>query len=250
MAHEERPLSGRVVLITGGARRVGAVLVRAFHEAGASLVLHHHRSQKEAAELARELTSRRRDSVQLVKADLTDTERLPRLIEEAHRAFGQLDVLVNNASSFFPTPIGEITTKAWDDIVGTNLKAPLFLAQAAAPALRAAHGLILNMADIHGMRPLAAHPVYSSAKAALIMLTKALARELAPDVRVNAIAPGAVLWPEGADRALKQKIIERTLLKKAGSPEDVARAALFFATDAPYVTGQVLAIDGGRSVGW
>ncbi|MGH8285211.1 MAG: pteridine reductase [Steroidobacteraceae bacterium] len=244
------PLSGRAVVLTGGARRVGAALARAFHGAGANLFLHYRGSRDEAAALSRELTASRPNSVALVQADLLDTARLPRLIEEAHQAFGRVDVLLNNASSFYPTPIGEITEEAWEDLIGTNVKAPLFLSQAAAPALRAARGLILNIADIHGTRPLARYPVYSTAKAALIMLTKVLARELAPEVRVNAIAPGPVLWAEDADRELQEKIIARTLLKRAGSPEDVARAALFFATDAPYVTGQVLAIDGGRSLAW
>jgi pteridine reductase len=146
--------------------------------------------------------------------------------------------------------MGQITPAAWDDLIGSNLRAPLFLAQAAAPALRQARGLVLNLADIHGMRPLKDHPVYSTAKAGLIMLTKALARELAPEVRVNAIAPGPVLWPENADEQRKAKVIDSTLLKRAGSPEDVARAALYFASDAPYVTGQILAVDGGRSVDW
>lgn len=244
------PLSGRTVVLTGGARRVGAALARAFHGAGANLVLHYRGSRDEAAALSRELKASRPNSVALVQADLLDTARLPRLIEEACQAFGRVDVLLNNASSFYPTPIGEITEEAWEDLIGTNVKAPLFLSQAAAAELRAARGLILNIADIHGTRPLAHYPVYSTAKAALIMLTKALARELAPEVRVNAIAPGPVLWAEDADRELQEKIIARTLLKRAGSPEDVARAALFFATDAPYVTGQVLAIDGGRSLAW
>jgi pteridine reductase len=167
------------------------------------------------------------------------------------RRFGQLDVLVNNASSFYPTPVGEITARHWDDLIGTNLKAPLFLAQAAAQALHLTHGLILNMADIHGLRPLRRYTTYCVAKAGLIMLTKSLARELGPHVRVNAIAPGPVMWPDdGTDKALQKKIIERTLLKRPGSPQDVARAALFFCTQAPYVTGQILAVDGGRSVGW
>jgi pteridine reductase len=158
---------------------------------------------------------------------------------------------VNNASTFYPTPVGEITERHWDDLLGTNLKAPLFLAQAAAPALQRTHGLILNLADIHGMRPLRHYTTYCVAKAGLIMLTKSLARELGPHVRVNAIAPGPVMWPEdGANPALQEKIIERTLLKRAGSPQDVARAALFLCTGAPYVTGQILAVDGGRSVGW
>ena len=159
-----------------------------------------------------------------------------------------MDALVNNASAFYPTPLGEITPAQWDDLMGTNLRAPLFLSQAAAPALKEHEGLILNIVDIHGQRPLRHHPVYSSAKAGLIMLTQSLARELAPRVRVNGIAPGPVLFPEhGLTDEMKQSILDRTLLKRAGSPDDIARAALFFAAEAPYVTGQILAVDGGRS---
>jgi pteridine reductase len=166
-------------------------------------------------------------------------------------AFGSLDILVNNASTFYPTPMGDITEIDWNDLIGTNLKAPLFLSQAAAAALRISEGLILNIADIHGLRPLGRHPVYSVAKAGLIMLTKSLAREMGPQVRVNAIAPGPVMWPEdGMDSHLKEAIVDKTVLKRPGSTGDVARAALFFASEAPYVTGQILAVDGGRSVGW
>lgn len=245
------PLRGRTALITGGARRVGAVLARALHGAGANLVLHYRSSAGEALELARELGAARADSVATVQADLLDVARLPELVRTATQTFGGLDIVVNNASTFYPTPMGEITPAHWDDLLGTNLKAPLFLAQAAAPALRLARGLIVNLVDIHGLRPLRRYPVYSAAKAGLIMLTKSLARELAPHVRVNAVAPGPVLWPEGGvDRALEEKIVSRTLLQRPGSPEDIARAVLFFAGDAPYVTGQVLAVDGGRSIGW
>jgi NAD(P)-dependent dehydrogenase (short-subunit alcohol dehydrogenase family) len=182
--------------------------------------------------------------------DLLDVARLPGLVAAAEHAFGRLDVLVNNASTFYPTPVGEITPAQWDDLTGTNLRAPLFLSQAAAPALRLRRGLILNLVDIHALRPLKRHPVYCAAKAGLLMLTQSLARELAPQVRVNAIAPGPVMWPEGPmDPDLQARILERTALKRIGSPEDVARAALFFVKDAPYVTGQVLAVDGGRTVG-
>ena len=192
---------------------------------------------------------RRADSALAVRADLRDVARLPALVEAALKRFGRLDVLVNNASTFYPTPMGTITPAQFDDLVGTNLRAPLFLSQAAAPALRESRGLIINMVDIHGRRPLRDHPVYSSAKAALIMLTKSLARELGPEVRVNGIAPGPVLWPErDLDDSLKAEIIAKTALKRPGSPEDIARAAHFFAVEAPYVTGQVIAVDGGRSL--
>jgi pteridine reductase len=244
-------LAGRTLLVTGAARRVGAALARKLHSAGANVVIHFHKSTDEAAQLARELEAGRPGSTAFVQADLLELDELPAVIDGAIRAFGQLDILVNNASTFYPTAMGEITQAHWDDLVGTNLRAPLFLSQAAAPALRITHGLILNIADIHGMRPLKRYPVYSVAKAGLIMLTKALAREMAPHIRVNAIAPGPVMWPEdGTDKELQHKIIDKTLLKRAGTPEDVARAALFFATEAPYLTGQILAVDGGRSVGW
>jgi pteridine reductase len=246
-----RPLAGKSVLITGAAKRVGAAIARMLHGAGASIVLHYRGSVNEADALAADLNRIRAGSATAVQADLLATARLPALIERAQRAHGRLDILVNNASSFYPTLLGEITEREWDDLIGTNLKAPLFLAQAAATPLKLSRGLILNIVDIHGLRPLRRHAVYSVAKAGLIMLTKSLARELGPHVRVNAIAPGPVMWPEsGADDELQRKILERTLLKRPGSPEDIARAALFFATGAPYVTGQILAVDGGRSVGW
>jgi pteridine reductase len=249
--HPDTRLSGKTALITGAARRVGAAIARALHGAGASVVLHYRSSAEDAAELAQELNRARAGSASLVSADLLELDTLPALARSAAEAFGGLDVLVNNASSFYPTPVGDITGIDWDDLIGTNLKAPLFLSQAVAPALHANRGLIVNLADIHGMRPLRRHPVYSIAKAGLIMLTRSLARELGPHVRVNAIAPGPVLWPEdGLDTALQAEIIDRTALKRPGSAEDVARAVLFFATEAPYITGQVLAIDGGRSVGW
>jgi pteridine reductase len=245
------PLSGKTALITGAARRVGSAIARKLHEAGANIVLHYRSSADDAADLARDLNRIRTGSVTTVSGDLLDTDKLPALAHTAAEAFGGLDILVNNASSFYPTPVGDITGLDWDDLIGTNLKAPLFLTQAAAPALHANKGLVLNIADIHGMRPLRRHPVYSIAKAGLIMLTRSLARELGPHTRVNAIAPGPVMWPEdGMDPVLQAEIIDRTALKRTGSADDVARAALFFAAEAPYVTGQILAVDGGRSVGW
>jgi pteridine reductase len=248
---EGAPLAGKAVLITGAAKRVGAAIARTLHAAGANIILHYHRSAGEAVALTRELGARRADSVASVRGDLLATAALADLVGTAERAFGRLDVLVNNASTFYPTPVGEIEERQWDDLIGPNLKAPLFLAQAAAAPLERAEGLILNIVDIHGMRPLRRHPVYSIAKAGLIMLTRSLARELGPAIRVNAIAPGPVMWPEsGADEDLQRKILERTALHRPGSPEDIAQAALFFAAHAPYVTGQILAVDGGRSVGW
>ena len=247
------PLSGRTVLVTGGARRVGAAIVNCLHGCGAQLAIHCHRSTVEARALATELNARRDGSAAVFVADLLDVDRMPALVASVVQRFGRLDVLVNNASTFYATPLGTIKPAQWADLMGSNLKAPLFLTQAAAPALREAGGLVLNIADIHGLRPLRDYSVYSAAKAGLIHLTRALARELAPEVRVNAIAPGPVLWPEDnavLDEAQRQEIVERTLLKRPGSPEDVARTVRFFAVDAPYVTGQVLAVDGGRSTGW
>ena len=240
-------LNGQAALITGSARRLGAAMARALHGAGADVVIHYRRSAEEAAALARELNAIRKNSAITCEADLLDLASLPRLVAAAVDAFGGLDILVNNASTFYPTAVGAITEAAFDDLIGTNLKAPVFLTQAAAPELRRRRGLVLNLVDIHGMKPLKRYPVYSTAKAGLIMLTKTLARELAPEIRVNAVAPGPVMWPSDVDADMKAEIIDKTLLKRAGSPDDVARAALFFATQAPYVTGQVLAIDGGRS---
>lgn len=242
-------LAGRCVLITGGARRLGAVIARRLHEAGAAVAVHYRSSAADAHALAASLNAMRPASAAAFACDLNDLDALPALVAGVTARFGCLDILVNNASSFYPTPVGTITAAQFDDLVGTNLRAPLFLAQAAAPALRTSRGLILNMADIHGQRPLRAHPTYCAAKAGLIMLTQSLARELGPEIRVNAIAPGPVLWPEhGLDAALRQEIIGKTALQRGGSPEDIARAAYFFAAEAPYVTGQVLAVDGGRSL--
>jgi pteridine reductase len=244
----EQSLSHKVVLITGAARRVGAAIARKLHAAGATLAIHYHRSVNEAQALATELNALRPGSATTLGTDLLEVKRLPALVEATIARLGHLDILINNASTFYATPVGEITEAQWNDLMGTNLRAPLFLAQAAAPHLKARNGLILNIVDIHGMRPLRHHVVYSPAKAGLIMLTQSLARELAPEVRVNGIAPGPVEFPEhGLTDAMKQAIIDKTLLKRRGSPEDIARAALFFASEAPYVTGQILAVDGGRS---
>ena len=238
-----------VMLITGAARRVGAAIAVALHEAGARVVLHARQSLVEAEALAQRLNDLRADSVRVVQADLLDTSSIAPLVADAAAQFGRLDGLVCNASSFFPTPVGQIDETAWHDLVGSNFKAPLFLAQAAAPHLRAAGGAIVNITDIHAERPLAGYPLYTAAKGALLTLTRALAIELAPEVRVNAVAPGPILWPEdgqfpGAER---DAIVQHTLLKRAGSPEDIARTVRFLMFDAPYITGQVINVDGGRS---
>jgi pteridine reductase len=244
-------LAGQSALVTGGARRIGAEIVRCLHAAGANVAIHCHRSLTEAEALCAELEARRAGSAAVFTADLLDHGSLTPLANAVVARFGGLQLLVNNASSFYPTPFGTITAQAWSDLMGTNLRAPLFLAQAVAPALRRAGGSIVNIIDIHGLRALPDYIVYSTAKAALIHLTRALARELAPEVRVNGIAPGPVLWPEtGLDAGQQAEIVARTPLGHAGSPADVARAVRFFASEAPFVTGQILAVDGGRSLRW
>ena len=244
-------LEGKAVLITGGARRVGAAISRRLHAAGANLVLHYRSSAAEARALQRDLTGARVDSVVLVQGDLLKPGNLAGLIKEALKAFGRLDHLVNNASSFYPTPIGEITEKAWDDLIGTNLKAPLFLSQAAAGELRKHHGSIVNIIDIHAEFPMKNYIVYNVAKGGLVGLTRSLARELGPEVRVNGIAPGTIIWPDDEawkDELSRQRIMNQTALKRIGDPDDIAKAVEFLLTSAPYVTGQVLAVDGGRNV--
>jgi len=250
---QEAPASiaGRAVLITGAARRIGAAIARGLHAEGANVAIHFRRSGGDAMSVCNELNAARAGSAIAIEGDLLDVQRLPAIVAAAVATFGRLDVLVNNASSFYATPLGTITPAQWNDLIGTNLQAPLFLSQAAAPHLRKSQGLIVNMIDIHAQRPLPLHPVYSTAKAGLAMLTRSLARELAPEVRVNGIAPGPILWPEaGMDPGLQREIVAKTLLKRTGSPVDIVRTVLFFAKDAPYVTGQILAVDGGRSLGW
>jgi pteridine reductase len=243
-------VEGKVVLITGGAKRVGAAICRRVHRAGANLMLHYRASAGEARLLQAELNHARADSVALIQADLLDTGKLPSLVEQTLQSFGRLDFLVNNASSFFPTPLGEVTAENWHDLIGTNLRAPLFLAQAAAPALRRAQGAIVNIADIHAERPLKNYVVYSVAKTGLVGLTRSLARELAPEVRVNAVAPGPVLWPddESFDELSRQRIISHTPLKREGVPDDIAGAVYYLLADAHYVTGETISVDGGRHI--
>lgn len=241
-------LSNKVVLITGAAHRLGATTARMLHGEGMNILLHYRHSRDAAEALQTELNDIRPDSIKLLQADLHDTPSLPGLIEEAVNAWDRLDVLINNASSFYPTPIGSVTEAQWDDLIGSNLKAPLFLSQAAAPYLRQHQGCIVSIVDIHAERPLKEFPVYSMAKAGLVMLTKSLACELGPEVRVNAVAPGAILWPENLGEAEKEKIISRTFLKRQGAPDDIARAILYLVRDAGYVSGQVITVDGGRSL--
>jgi pteridine reductase len=249
MIFESFSLNDKVALVTGSARRVGAAIIRRLHAAGMSVVLHYYRSREDAEALREELGALRPESIRLVQGDLLDTGRLPALVDEAAGAWGRLDALVNNASSFYPTPIGSATEADWENLLGTNLKAPFFLSQAAAPHLAKQQGCIVSIADIYADRPLRSYPVYSVAKAGLVMLTKALARELGPEVRVNAVAPGAILWPEGeADAAAQKRIIARTALKRMGRPDDIADTVLFLIAGPRYITGQVIAVDGGRSI--
>jgi pteridine reductase len=243
-------VQGKVVLITGGAKRVGAATCRRLHSAGANLMLHYRVSAGEARLLQAELNHQRKDSVALIQADLLDIAKLPAMVDQTVQSFGRLDALVNNASSFFQTPVGEITAAAWEDLIGTNLRAPLFLSQAAAPALKKSLGAIVNITDIHAERPLKNYVVYSVAKAGLVGLTRSLARELAPEVRVNAVAPGPILWPddETFDELSRQRIISHTPLKREGTPEDIAKAVHFLLAEATYVTGETINVDGGRHV--
>lgn len=244
-------LSGMVALVTGAARRIGAVIVRTLHAEGADVAIHYRGSDIEANAVANELEATRPGSAATFCADLTDLASLKSLAEDVIAWRGKLDILVNNASSFYPTPPGEITEEQWDDLIGTNLKAPLFLSQALLPALRETHGVIINIVDVHSQRPLRNHTVYGPAKAGLAMLTRSLAKDLAPEIRVNGVSPGAILWPESdmSDDA-KDAIVEQIPLGRAGTPEDIASAVLFLASEASYVTGQIIAIDGGRSIGW
>jgi len=241
----------RVVLITGAAKRVGAGIARLLHARGLRLVLHYRGSHVQAEALAAELNRQRPASVVLLQADLLDMQALRQLAAQAVAAFGRLDGLVNNASSFFPTEIGEIDELAWQDLMGSNLKAPLFLSQAVAPALRRSAGAIVGIADIHVERPMKRHVVYNLAKAGHAQLIRSLALELAPQVRVNGVAPGVNVWPEddvSFDAAARAQIEASIPLQRTGLPEDIARAVAFLLLDASYVTGQILPVDGGRSI--
>ncbi len=242
-------LSGQVALITGGAQRVGAMSARFLHAAGACLVIHYRNSRKQALALQEELNAQRENSVILIQADLLDIDNLPAIIKKTIEHWGHLDILLNNASSFYPTPVGKVTEQDWDDLIGSNMKAPFFLSQAAAPYLEKQPGCIINIVDIHAERPMEGHSVYNMAKAGLAMLVKTLAFELGPEIRVNGVAPGAIMWPtHEMDDLTKQRIVSRTYLKRKGSAEDIARTVLFLAASADYISGQIIAVDGGRSL--
>lgn len=251
MQTAKHTLDDQWVLITGAGKRIGACIARTLHAAGANVAVHYRASADAANEIAAELNARRADSALTVQGDLLDVGRLTEIVAQVVEQTGRLDILVNNASSFYPTPLGEITPEHWEDLMGTNVKAPLFLSQAAAPHLREQQGSIVNIVDIHAQRPLRHHTVYGPAKAALAMLTRTLARDLAPAVRVNGVSPGAILWPEdGVSDSYQQSVLKQVPLGRAGAPEDIADCVLYLVRDAHYVTGQIIAVDGGRSIGW
>lgn len=244
-------LENKVILITGGAKRVGAAISRMLHADGANLMIHYRQSANEARALQAELNLKRPNSAAIIHGDLLNLAVLPTLVEETVKHFGRLDALINNASSYYATELGEIGDDQWQDLIGSNLKAPLFLSQAAATELAKTKGCIVNITDMHVERPKKGYVVYSVAKAGLVTLTKSLAHEMAPDVRVNAVAPGPVMWPEDNpqfDEVYRKRVISQTLLKRIGEGDDVAKAVRFLIKDAPFMTGQVIAVDGGRSL--
>jgi pteridine reductase len=249
VTQSSQPLSGRVALITGAAHRIGARIARTLHAEGVDIALHYRHSAAPAKALRQELEQGRPDSVLTLQADLHQVKEFPGLMADIANWRGRLDLLVNNASSFYPTPLEQANEEQWDDLMASNLKGPFFLAREAAPLLKSSHGCIVNLVDIHAERPLKEHPIYSIAKAGNAMMVKALARELGPEVRVNGIAPGAILWPDNdMGDQVKQEILERTALGRPGEPDDIARTLLFLFRDAHYVTGQILAVDGGRTL--
>ena len=248
---EIRTLNGKRALITGAARRIGAAITKRLHEAGVSVAIHYRSSDVDAKELCGLLNDARPDSAEVFGADLSDTAGLTGLMDAVVKWGGGLDILINNASAFYPTPIGNISESHWDDLIGSNLKAPLFLSQAAWPHLKSSQGVIINLLDIHSKRPLRNHPLYASSKAGLAMLTLSLAKDMAPEVRVNGIAPGAILWPEeGMTESIKEDILNQVPLGKPGEARDIADCVIYLVRDATYVTGQIIAVDGGRSIGW
>lgn len=242
-----KTLDGKVALVTGSARRIGAEIIKSLHAAGSTVFIHYRSSAEDAQALQQALNQQRAQSCFLLQADLLDVAQLPTMVASIVAQAGRLDILINNASAFYPTSLGEITPQHWDELVGTNMKAPLFLAQAALAELKQQRGCIVNMVDVHAYRPLAEHPVYSAAKAGLLMLTQSLAKELGPEVRVNGVAPGAILWPEQAMSGDQQsELLAKTALKHIGAPADIAATVLFLVRDADYITGQVIPVDGGR----
>ncbi len=241
--------SEKVVLVTGGSRRIGRCTAQFLHQRGMRVIIHYNASASDAQHLQSELCEIRPDSATLLQGDLQDIAGVKILIRQCVHELGRLDGLVNNASKFFPTPIASANETHWDDLINTNLKAPYFLAQAAAPYLKKHNGAIVNITDIYADRPLQNHAIYSASKAGLVSLTKSLARELGPEIRVNAVAPGAILWPENDnDEISHQRMISRTPLKRAGEPMDIAKTIYFLLSSSDYITGQVINVDGGRTV--
>jgi len=239
----------KTILITGGAKRIGRQIALTLHEAGHSIVVHYRSSAGAAHQLVSELNERRENTAVGLQADLLDPASIPVLIRNVIDAFGRLDVLINNASTFYPTPIELLEEEFWNDLVGSNLRAPSFLAKECVTHLKDSGGSIINILDIHARKPMAKHPIYSSAKAGLEMLTKALALDLAPEVRVNGVSPGAILWPENDSGMEEQaRVLEKIPLKRMGKPRDIADLVRFLIDDADYISGQIIAVDGGRSV--
>ena len=238
-------------LVTGGAKRIGATIAETLHNNGFNVAIHYNSSSDSAEQLCAQFNAKKQDSSIAIGADLLDQSSLENLIPSLIEKTKRLDVLVNNASTFYPTPIEKIALEDWDNLFGTNLKAPLFLSKYAAKYLRQSRGTIINIIDIHSKKPLKDHPIYGSAKSGLAMLTRSLASDLAPAVRVNGISPGLILWPENnPSDQVKNNILQQIPLKKIGASEDIANCVLFLIEDAPYITGEIIAVDGGRSMGW
>ena len=239
----------KTILITGGAKRIGRQMAITLHNAGHNIVVHYRSSAGAASELVRLLNDERENSAIALQGELLDTDSIPGLVARAAEAFGALDVLINNASTFYPTPIELLQDEFWNDLVGSNLKAPAYMVKACVPYLRERNGSIINIVDIHARKPMANHPIYCSAKAGLEMLTMSLARDLAPSIRVNGVSPGAILWPEDdSGMAAQQEVLDKIPMGRMGKPEDVANLARFLIDEAEYITGQIVAVDGGRSV--
>lgn len=241
-------MDNKTVLITGAAKRIGGTIAKQLHQAGMNIIIHHNTSEKEAHELVNVLNSIRADSAISLQANLTEQESYETLIKSALQFKNRLDVLINNASVFYPTDINHISEQQWNETINTNLKAPLFLSHYAATHLKKYNGCIINITDIHGEKPLKDHPIYCISKSGLITLTQSLAKELSPDIRVNAISPGAITWPDDMNKETKDEILQHSALKKVGTMEDISKTALFLINDADYITGQIVNVDGGRSL--
>jgi pteridine reductase len=241
-------VDNKTVLITGAAKRIGASIAKQLHQVGMNIIIHHNTSEKEADELANELNSSRTDSAMTLQANLTESGSYETLIKNAVQFKNRLDVLVNNASVFYPTDINHISEQQWNETINTNLKAPLFLSHYAATHLKKHNGCIINITDIHGEKPLKDHPIYCISKSGLITLTQSLAKELGPNIRVNAISPGAITWPDNMNKETQEEILQHTALEKVGTMEDISKTALFLINDADYISGQILNVDGGRSL--